>query len=275
MSARSEGEAKVRRRRRPPELTLLRPIPGTTPMHRLWAGTKLVLLAVLAFLVGFYPTWLSIGAAAALVAVGLMVGRIPRGAVPRLPKWLWIGFTLGALDTVRSSAMPVAHLAGITLSLGGLADWARLTSIAVVAFAGAALVSWTTPLAEVAPALARLGAPLRWLRLPVDEWAATIALSIRCLPLLIDEVRTLSAARRLRPTSRLDSEGRVNWLARELQDLLFTSLTVSLRRATELGEAMEARGGFGAVSDSSARPGWRDAVAMMLVAAVVVAVFLL
>jgi len=275
MSARSEGEAKVRRRRRPPELTLLRPIPGTTPMHRLWAGTKLVLLAVLAFLVGFYPTWLSIGAAAALVAVGLMVGRIPRGAVPRLPKWLWIGFTLGALDTVRSSAMPVAHLAGITLSLGGLADWARLTSIAVVVFAGAALVSWTTPLAEVAPALARLGAPLRWLRLPVDEWAATIALSIRCLPLLIDEVRTLSAARRLRPTSRLDSEGRVNWLARELQDLLFTSLTVSLRRATELGEAMEARGGFGAVSDSSARPGWRDAVAMMLVAAVVVAVFLL
>jgi hypothetical protein len=38
---------------------------------------------------------------------------------------------------------------------------------------------------------------------------------------------------------------------------------------------MEARGGFGSVSDSRSRPGWRDAVAMLVVAATVVAAFVL
>ena len=82
----------------------------------------------------------------------------------------------------------------MAFSWGGLDDWTRIVALALTVFIAAALMSWTTPLAEVAPALARLGTPLRWLRLPIDEWAATVALSIRCLPLLIEEVRTLAAA---------------------------------------------------------------------------------
>jgi energy-coupling factor transporter transmembrane protein EcfT len=194
--------------------------------------------------------------------------------LPRLPRWFFIGFFLGAVLTIRSTAHPIGHLLGIPISWGGLEEWARITALALVVFGAAAVMSWTTPLAEVAPALARLGTPLRWLRLPVDEWAVSIALSIRCLPLLIEEVRTLAAARRLRPTTHLEGEARMRWLVREAQDLLFTALAVSLRRATELGEAMEARGGFGSVSDSTGRVSWRDAVAVVLVAAVAAAALL-
>jgi energy-coupling factor transporter transmembrane protein EcfT len=254
-------------------MTLLRPVPRSSPLHRLWAGTKLVLLTAVALTLGLDPTWPAIGALAAVVILGAAVARIPRGAVPRLPRWLWIGFALGCLLTVRSSAPPMAHVAGLAISWGGLEEWARISALALVVFAAAALVSWTTPLADVAPALARLGTPLRWLRLPVDEWAATIALSIRCLPLLIDEIRTVSAARRLRPNVRLGPKGRGNRLALEFQELLFTSIAVSLRRGTEMGEAIEARGGFGAISDAPCHPNWRDAVAVLVVAAAVVALF--
>jgi energy-coupling factor transporter transmembrane protein EcfT len=264
-----------RRRRRPPEMTLLRPIPGNTAMHRLWAGTKLVSVVVLALVLGLNPTWPAIAAGTGLIVVAWVTARIPRGALPRAPRWFWIGFVLGALLTVRSTARPLGHIAGIAISWGGLEEWARITALALVVLVAAAVMSWTTPLAEVAPALAKLGAPLRWFRLPVDEWAATIALSIRCFPLLIDEVRTLAAARRLRPNGRLPNEPRWSWILRDTQDLLFTSLAVSLRRATELGEAIEARGGFGSVSDSTSRPGWRDAVAVVVVAAVASAAFLL
>ncbi len=252
------------RRRRPSELTLLRPIPGATAVHQLWAGTKLVAVVMLALVLGLKPTWPSIGACAALVTLAWALARIPRGALPRLPRWFFIGLGIGALLTFRSTAPPTGHLLGIGVSWGGLEEWARITTLATVVFAAAAVMSWTTPLAEVAPALARLGTPLRWMRLPVDEWAAAIALSIRCLPLLIDEVRTLIAARRLRPSTRQAGEIRMNWVIREAQDLLFTTLAVSLRRATELGEAMEARGGFGTVSDSTSGVSWRDAVAVVL-----------
>ncbi len=61
------------------------------------------------------------------------------------------------------------------------------------------MVSWTTEVADVAPAVAVLGRPLRALRIPVDEWAVAIALAMRACPMLLDEFRILYAARRLRP----------------------------------------------------------------------------
>jgi energy-coupling factor transporter transmembrane protein EcfT len=61
----------------------------------------------------------------------------------------------------------------------------------------------------------------------------------------------------------------------ESQDLLMASLTVSLRRARDLGEAIEARGGFGQVSDALRRPGWRDLAALVVVGAVAAGVTVL
>ena len=264
-----------RRRRRSPEMTLMRPLPGHTGVHRLWAGTKLVAVVGLAVMLFLKPTWPGIAAGAVLVGVAWLVARIPRGSLPRPPRWFWIGFALGAFLTLRSSKHPVGHLLGIHVSWGGLEEWARITALALVVLLAAAVMTWTTDLAEVAPSLATLGRPLRWVRLPVDEWAASIALAIRCLPLLIEEVRTLAAARRLRPSGRQPRESRWNWIIRDSQDLLFTSLAVSLRRATELGDAMEARGGFGSVSASRSPPGWRDALALLLLAAGYVVALLL
>lgn len=259
-----------RRSRRPAELTLLRPIPGPSPIHGLWAGTKLVLLVLIAVVVGFDPTWPVLAAGAALVLLGAAVARIPRGSLPRLPKWLFIGVFLAALLTLRSTAKPIGHVAGVPLSWGGLENFVLVTCVALEIFAAAALLSWTTTLAEVAPAISVLGRPLRWLRLPVDEWAAAIALSIRCFPMFVDEVRTVIAVRRLRPDVRLDNDGPMNHLAHEVEDFLFTTLTVSLRRAHELGEAMEARGGPGQTSGVTAGVSWSDGVALLLVVSLLI-----
>jgi energy-coupling factor transporter transmembrane protein EcfT len=263
----------VSSRRRPAELHLLRLVPGDSPVHRLWAGTKLVAVATLSVVLSLQPTWPAIAVTAGFVAISLVLARIPRGAAPRLPRWFVVGLALGGVLTLRSSQRPIAHVLGTTVSLGGVDEWARLTVLALVILAAAALVSWTTPLAEVAPALSCLGAPLGWLKVPVDEWATTVALSIRCLPLLIDEVRTLAAARRLRQHED-PARGRPwqRW-SREPQDLLVAVLVVSLRRAHDLAEAIEARGGLGLVSDSRSGPGRRDAMALVLLAAVAVAAF--
>jgi energy-coupling factor transport system permease protein len=114
--------------------------------------------------------------------------------------------------------------------------------------------------------------PLAWLRLPVDTWAAGTALSLRCLPTLIDEMRTLLAARRLRPAPAHRS---LRQRFAEPHDLLVASLVVSLRRAGDVGRAIEARGGLGTVADSSSRPGRRDAMALTLALAAVVVALLL
>jgi energy-coupling factor transport system permease protein len=138
-------------------------------------------------------------------------------------------------------------VAGIGLSLGGLDQWAQFTALAAVLVFSGALIGWTTPLGEVAPALAQLGRPLRWLRLPVDEWIIAIGLAIRCLPLLIDEMRVLAAARRLRaheddPQERPRATVR-NMLV-ETHDLMATAIVASIRRARDLADAIVARGGI-------------------------------
>jgi energy-coupling factor transporter transmembrane protein EcfT len=262
---RDRGER--RGRRRSTELTLLRPVPGNSPVHRLWAGTKLLAVAAVSLVLSIRPAWPAIGVMGGFVLSSLVLARIPPGAAPRLPRWFWIALGIGAALTLRSPRPPLIHLWGVSLSLGGLNEWGRYTVLAIVVLAAAALVSWTTPLAEVAPALARLGTPLRWVRLPVDEWATGAALSIRCLPLLTDEIRTLAAARRLRAREVEPGVGRVGRAFAEARDLLLASLTVSLRRAHELGDAIEARGGFGLVSDTRSRPRAADALAILVVAA--------
>jgi len=254
--------------RRETELTFLRLVPGNTVVHRFWAGTKLVVAAELALMVSISPTWAMIAVAAGVVLLELLVARLPPGAFPRLPNWFFGALAIAALLNLLSNTKPIAHVAGIGLSLGGLEEWARFTALAVVLVISGALIGWTTPLGEVAPALARLGRPLRWLRFPVDEWVVAIALAIRCLPLLIDEIRLLAAARRLRIHDDDDARDHPRAIVRraliETQDLLATAIVVSIRRARDLADAIEARGGFGAGNVAvGARFGFIDGLVLL------------
>ncbi len=236
--------------RRDTELTFLRLVPGDSPMHRLWAGTKLLVATELALMVSISPTWAMLALVGGAVALELLAARIPLGAFPRLPNWFFGVFAIAALLSMWSPTKPITYVGGIALSIGGLEEWLRFTALAVALVLSGALIGWTTPLGEIAPALARLGRPLRWLRLPVDEWVIAIALAIRCLPLLIDEIRVLGAARRLRVHDRDTSRDRPRAIVRnmviETHDLLSTAIVVSIRRARDLADAIEARGGLDA-----------------------------
>jgi energy-coupling factor transporter transmembrane protein EcfT len=260
-------------RRRKPELILLRLLPRSSPLHRLWAGTKLLVVAGLAVTVSVRPAWPTLAVVAGVVGVGAVVARVPRGAVPRLPHWLYWLVVLDGLLTLRSGAAPIVHVGGVDLSLGGLEDFLLLTGLAVGLLTASLLVAWTTPLGEIAPALARLTAPLRWLRLPVDEWIVAVGLAIRSLPLLIDEVRTLAAVSRLRRRAAPDSSprARARSILVEAHGILSTAILVTLRRARDLADAVEARGGLAVRVEASAGPRVRDFVVLVAMAGVVAA----
>lgn len=252
------------------ELNLLRYVPGSTPVHRLWAGTKI--LGVLAVGIGaaVNPTWATEAVLAAFLALVLALARIPWGARPRVPGWV-VGLWLvgGALLSLIAGGPPVVHLAGLPIGLGSLALWGRFVCLALLVLLSAASLAWTTPLAELSPALARMGAPFRRgplgrLRLPVDEVAVVVSLAVRSVPLLSNELRLLLAARRVRGRDRV----RGGWAAfDEAVDLLLASLVVATRRAGEMAEAIEARGGFPERLALGRGPGRADAVALAVVAA--------
>lgn len=250
-------------------LVLLRPVPGDTVVHRLWAGTKLIAVVALAVLMVLYPGWIPILMVTVLLAITVLSARIPRGALPTIPGWIWVLLLLGGVTAAFAGGAPVVVLSGLELELGGLLKFLRVTAVSFVLLGMGLLVSWTTNVAEIAPAVSTLGRPLRWLRLPIDDWAATIALSLRAFPMLIDEFRILYAARRLRPREVPESRReRGRQAVSDLIDLLAAAVTVALRRADEMGDAITARGGAGQLSAAPSRPRPADYVALLVLALV-------
>ena len=261
----------TRRRRadepyRPPQLNLLREVKVDSPIHRLWAGTKILVVAGLSVTLSYFPSWGSIGLTTALLLATVLLARIPSGAWPRPPRWFWIAILITGGLASGAGGKPHVHVGGVLLGFGGLDAYAKFVAVGVLLLLAAMVLGWTTPLGEIAPALARLLSPLKLIRVPVDEAATAVALCVRSLPLLVAEMRTLWAARRLRP--KPDNPGRSEverWLD-EIVDLMVAAMAVSVRRAGELAEAITARGGTGRIAARTRRPGACDGVALAVAA---------
>lgn len=254
------------------EVHFLRYVPIESPIHNLWAGTKFVAVGSLSIALFVWPSWRALAVVAGLLILVLALLRIPASAAPRLPGWIIGLVAVGALVALLSGGAPVEHVAGIRVGVGGIEQWARFAVLAIELLVATTVVGWTTPLAELAPAISRLASPLRKLRVPVDELAVALALSIRCLPLVVEELRTLRDARRSRrpTTPRNASE-----MGRDGVELAVASLLNALRRASELAAAIEARGGATVVRHDGRGPRRGDWVALGVMACVIAAMAVL
>ncbi|HEV7622491.1 MAG TPA: energy-coupling factor transporter transmembrane protein EcfT [Amnibacterium sp.] len=207
---------------------LLRTLPRATPLHRMWAGTKLVVLLAITVTCLALPGWGAVAALIGVVAVAGATARVPMSVVPRPPIWFWLLLAVGA---------------AVALLGAGLALYVQALVISFGVLGLGLLLGWTTPLDEIPPALASLGRPLVRVGLPVETWAAAVGISLRTLPLLVEEIRVITAVQRAR---RPPSAPRIQALrraARDGVDLCVTLLAVTVRRAAEIGTATAARGG--------------------------------
>ncbi|MGC4933122.1 energy-coupling factor transporter transmembrane component T family protein [Gordonia sp. DT30] len=230
----------------------LRQVPGDSVIHRLWAGTKLIVVFLLSAMTWVLPSWPALGLVAATLLITALLAGIPLGAIPRPPWWFWALILVGAAVNAA-------------VSLSAVVIFARATALGLVLVATSILVIWTTPLAEVSPAIATLMRPLRWLRLPVDEWAVSIALCLRGLPMLIEELRLLRAAQRLRPKAPADSGHPAAEMG--IIDMVVAAMSSALRRSEEMAEAITARGGTGRLTAYPSRPHLTDAVVLVVIVA--------
>ncbi|WP_067703776.1 energy-coupling factor transporter transmembrane component T family protein [Nocardia jejuensis] len=239
---------------------VLREVPVDSPVHRLWAGTKMIAAFAISVLLMFIPSWPVLGLVIAFLAGVWLTARLPLGTMPRFPWWFWLGVLMGALINA-----PVG--------LDAVLRYANVVVFGFILLGASFLIAWTTQMGDIAPALAKLGAPLKrigWTRrgvrhrIPVNEWSVVVALTLRGLPLLLEEMRILRAARKLRPKNSWVQQAAEN----PLVDILTASLAVSSRRAGELGEAITTRGGTGELTARPSSPGRGDAIALVVVAVV-------
>jgi energy-coupling factor transport system ATP-binding protein len=209
---------------------VFRTVPGTSTLHRLGAATKLLALAVATITALLLPVWPAIAVLTILLAAGAAAAKLPRTVVPRTSWWVVVMVLLGGLTAAMGS---------------GLALYAQSVLLTVLFLALSLLVVWTTQVEELPAAFARIASPLAKLGAPVDEWAHTLALTVRTLPLLRDEIRVLIAARRLRARPPAAGQrARIVARAREALDLVVAIVASAGRRASDLGRSATQRGGM-------------------------------
>jgi energy-coupling factor transporter transmembrane protein EcfT len=92
------------------ELRLMRYVPVDSPVHRLWAGTKLVVIVAFALVLAVRPTFTAEGFFAALLGAAFAASRVPRSVFPRVPRWIWLPLAIFLTFSLGAGGPPVVHI---------------------------------------------------------------------------------------------------------------------------------------------------------------------
>lgn len=190
-------------------------VPGDSPVHRMPAGTKLLLMLLAgAGSVLLHRPW-QVGVALALSLGGYLVARLP--------------LTL-ALRQVRPLFWVVGLVAVFHLVVDGWERAVVFAGVIVTLVLLAALVTLTTRTTDMVDAVVRALGPLRRLGVQPDRVGLLLALGIRSVPVVVglaEEVRDAQRARGLTASPRA---------------FAVPLIVRSLRHADALGDALVARG---------------------------------
>ena len=242
------------------QFNLFRFVDGDTVIHRADARPKVLGLTVLVFVFSFSPGWWGVGIVWGLSALLFGLARLPLSVLPKPPRLLYYAMAIAMFFGVVAGGDPVVSIGSASIGLGGAIVQLRFFLVTIGLLLLALLIGWTTPAADLPRAAAWMLAPLRWFRVPIDELVAALTLAVRALPLVADEFATVTTLWRTRPR-RPGLEG-LNGKLVEGIDVFATLTTASVRRATELGEALEYRG---PTMVRHRQPSWRLADLVMFV----------
>ncbi|NLF05379.1 MAG: energy-coupling factor transporter transmembrane protein EcfT [Actinomycetales bacterium] len=189
--------------------------PGTSPVHRVGAGPKLAILAVLGIALVVWPRWW-------VAVVGLVIVL----AVALVARVRW-----------RALARGLAPLAVLLIGIAAFQTWQRGWEVAVqvsvslfaLVLAGTVLTA-TTPGDRLVDLLVRGARPLARIGLKPEVFALAVSLMLRTIPALGEVFAEARDAARARG------------LEREPRAVLVPTAVRTVARAHAVGEALAARG---------------------------------
>lgn len=231
------------------QLSISTYIPGASPIHRLDARVKIVLLAVYSVMLFFVDTWVGMAVSAALFVVVLGVSRIAPSRVAGLvvPVYVLVGLAVVFNSFVFADpASPAGSQPGVFPLAGTfcftVAGFTRgcFFAIRILLLVFASLVvTFTTSSTELTRAFARFLGPLRGLRVPVDDIATVLSVALRFIPVTAEEFCRVHDAQWSRGSKF--GEGSLWDRLRAWQTVLIPLFVRLFRRADTLAQAMDAR----------------------------------
>lgn len=242
-------------------------------LHHVWRRIRLLLLLMLLgaaptlfttdgtvkpiYTLGPFPTSFAL-LRSAIVIYGILLTiyiallLLPIPALKNVSQRLWLArvkvpliiITLGIIvllwfirDIPPATTFPVGPFVITDLGVWSLLS---LYTVFMVLYLFSLLLTMTTPPIALVEGLTMLLTPLRWLKLPVDDFALMTLIALRFIPTLIEEVEQLLKAQTARGADY--THGTIRERSQSLLALFIPLLQGVLRNASDLATALESRG---------------------------------
>jgi energy-coupling factor transport system permease protein len=211
-------------------------------LHRLDARAKLLpvvavmILGLISTSFTFYVVLLAV-LLGALVSSGVGSGVIIRNFRPAFILVV-ITFAYHILFT-EGETEPLLNLLGVGIYAEGLRA-AGFYSLRLLLFLGVVfVVTLTSTPSDITEAITKLIAPLKKLRVPVDDLGLILFIALRYIPILYDEFRLIKHAQMVRGVR---FSGSLLVRVRKSASLLIPVFITAINRADDLALAIEGRG---------------------------------
>ncbi len=267
------------------DVTLGQYLPGTSVTHRLDPRTKLVALVLLIWAITTVTSYLGnvilvLSVLGLIVFSGLPLGYVVRGIRPVLPVLaVFFIFQLLFAGNYDPSGSPILwqqqpSLGPLSLTFTVTESSLRLSIVSVARLFAllmlTSVLTFTTTTTGLTHGLELLLQPLRPLRVPAHELAMVLAIALRFVPTLAEELERIMKAQASRGAD-FGRRGRLRFIqhARQLVPIVVPLFVGTFRRAEDLVLAMEARcyvGGTGRTRLAQLRMKRLDWVALACVA---------
>lgn len=203
------------------------------------------------------PLWTSYGFStqALLLSSALMAALFAVSLLPMVRKWrvgrvlgrlrlLFVVAVLASLVTLwllsDKPARTQLALGPAQITYGGVWTVVTVFVVLLALFGFSLLLTMTTSPVALIEGLRMLLTPLRWFRLPVDDFSLMALLSLRFIPTILEEVELLMKAQAARGADM--AYGSLRERLQNLSMLFVPLMQGVLRRASDLAVALEARG---------------------------------
>lgn len=255
--------------------------PAKSFVHNMDPRAKIVLLIAYLVAVFLADNFFALAAVIVFLILAVIFSRVPFGSVLRSVKMiLFIIVFTAVLNLFFYASDGELHILWqwkiITVSWEAIINMIFLAMRLFLLVMGTSILTLTTTPVALTDGLESLLTPLKWIRFPVHELALIMSIALRFIPTLIDETNRIISAQKARGAD-FETGGLIR-RAKAMIPVLVPLLVSSLRRAEELGDAMDARcysGAKGRTKYKKLTFSWRDLLGLLVLAGLITGIVFL
>ena len=255
--------------------------PAKSFVHNMDPRAKIVLLIAYLVAVFLADNFFALAAVIVFLILAVIFSRVPFGSVLRSVKMiLFISVFTAVLNLFFYASDGELHVLWqwkiITVSWEAIINMIFLAMRLFLLVMGTSILTLTTTPVALTDGLESLLTPLKWIRFPVHELALIMSIALRFIPTLIDETNRIISAQKARGAD-FETGGLIR-RAKAMIPVLLPLLVSSLRRAEELGDAMDARcysGAKGRTKYKKLTFSWRDLLGLLVLAGLITGIVFL